>query len=325
MKEVMKSIALSVLTAPPVYSALQARALRQRPATILCYHTLRPDDHSLDAWVALRVSDFRDQIDMLRKSYDIVSLDEALAPSERHERPCVALTFDDGEIGLFDDLLPLVRELDIPVTIYVATGHIETGHAFWFDRVMNALQGANETNISLDGFGEWRIGPERGKVRWEQIGPVLEAIKSAPTNMRDALADVVATQAGSMASGFKPLQPMTLAQLAQIAAEPRVTLGAHSHAHELLDQLSIADATHSIVRSRDLLREWTGQDIRHFAYPNGNYSPDLMDALQRLGFRSSTILEDRLVHRDAPVQALPRIGVGRFDALARLKLRLIGL
>jgi peptidoglycan/xylan/chitin deacetylase (PgdA/CDA1 family) len=132
-------------------------------------------------------------------------------------------------------------------------------------------------------------------------------------------------QAGPLAGGFTPLQPMRLAQLQELAADVHVTIGAHSHGHELLDQLSIEDATASIARSRDLLVEWTGQNVRHFAYPNGNYTPQLMDALDGLGFRSAAILEDRLVHANAPAQALPRIGIGRYDALARLKLRLVGV
>lgn len=325
MKAGLKSLVLRGLAGPPVYPLLRARAHKDRPATIMCYHTLRPDDQPLDAWVALRVSDFVAQIDMLRKTYDIVSLDTLLSPGRHGPRPRVAVTFDDGERGLFDHLLPVVRDLDIPVTVYVATAHIQTGKAFWFDRVMNALQGAGRTQITLAGIGAWQIGPDKGKRRWAQIGAILEALKTVPTQDRDALADQIETQAGAMAGGFTPLQPMDRTQLEQLAADPRVTIGAHSHGHELLDQLSIDAATASIARSRDLLVDWTGQQVRHFAYPNGNHTPALMQALSDLGFVSSTILQDRLVEPGAPTQALPRIAVGRYDTLARIKLRLVGV
>lgn len=325
MKATVKSLALRGLTAPPVYRLLQMRAWRGAPVTILCYHTLRPDDQPLDAWVALQISAFQAQIAMLRQSYDIVSLDAALTPAPSGSRPRVVLTFDDGETAMLAHLLPIVQALDIPVTVYIATGHIETGQPFWFDRVMNALQGAGLVTINLPSVGTWQVGPAGGPARWAQIGDILEALKQVPTTERDRLADQIVAQAGPMASGFDPLHPMTPDAIKTLAAEPRVTIGAHSHGHELLDQLSLADATTSIARSRDLLASWTRRKIRHFAYPNGNYSPALMGVLDDLGFASATILEDRLVTSDAPAQALPRIGIGRYETMARFKLRLVGI
>lgn len=327
MKTVLKQIALGVLNTAPLYRVLQTRAHKGDPVTILCYHTLRPDAEPLDAWIALGVDAFRAQIAMLRKDYDIVSLDDALDRTGQGGRPRVVLTFDDGERGLYDHLLPLLTAEDLPVTIYVATRQIETGTPYWFDQVMNALQGEGETRIDMgeQGLGRWVIGPERGKARWARIGPVLEALKAADPADRDRLAEEVIAQADARAGGFTPLHPMTLDQLKELAAHPRVTIGAHSHGHELLDQVSLEEARISIARSRDLLEEWTGGPVRHFAYPNGNYTPALMTMLTELGFASATILEDRLMHQDAPAEALPRIGVGRYDDLARLRLRLVGV
>ncbi len=327
MKAALKQLALRGLTAPPLYGLLRMRALAGDPATILCYHTLRPDAEPLDAWIVLRLSDFRAQIDALREGYDIVSLDAALAPASAGARPRLVLTFDDGERGLYDHLLPVIAAEDLPVTIYVATAQIETGIPYWFDRVMNALQGTGTTRIdmSAEGLGAWTVGPGRGKPRWSQIGPILEALKAAPPAEHDRLADDIVAQAGPVAQAITPLQPMTLQQLKELAASPHVTIGAHSHGHELLDQISLPEARASIARSRELLQGWTGQPIRHFAYPNGNYTPDLMAILADLGFASATILEDRLVRAGDPEQALPRIGMGRYDPLPRFRLRLVGI
>ncbi len=321
----IKGLALRALTAPPLYAALHARALRGNPVTILCYHTLRPQAETLDAWVALGVDDFRTQIAMLRERYDIVSLDAARMPAAPGGRPRAVLTFDDGEIGMHSHLLPLIRAENLPVTIYVATAQFETGKAYWFDRVMNALQEDTTQQITLAGHGSWQIGPEKGKARWAQINQVLEALKQAPTQDRDALADDIVAQVADSAAGFTPLQPMTLAQLQEVAAHPCVTIGAHSHGHELLDQLPLEAARDSIARSRELLREWTGQPVDHFAYPNGNHTADLGEMLKTCGFQTATILDDRLAHDSADAMALPRISVGRYDRLARLKLRLAGI
>ena len=319
----LKRAGVAALAAPPMYNRLRRRALRHGSLTVLCYHTLRADAEELDAWIALRVRDFRDQIAMLRKSYDIVSLDDALSADDTGGRPQAVLTFDDGEWGLHEYLLPLVEELDIPVTIYVATSQIETGRPFWFDRVMNALQGPTGLTVTV-ADDRFEIAPGQGVARWLDIRDVLEALKRCDPKDRDRLADEVVAQ-GQAPQGVTPLQPMSLDQLRKVAQDPRVTIGAHTHGHELLDQLPLADALLSVAKSRDLLAEWTGRDIRHFAYPNGNYTADLMTGIADLGLGSATILNDGLAPPSADVFALPRIGVGRYDALDRLKLRMVGV
>ncbi len=336
MKRALKRAALAVLNAGPVYRTLRARVLGKGALTVLCYHTLRGDNEDLDAWLALRMRDFRAQVDFLRRNYDIVSLDEALEPPAPAARPRVVLTFDDGERGLHDHLLPYVEAEGLPVTVYVATGQIESATPYWFDRVMNALQGPGPIRIDLraDGLSSWRVGPERGRTRWLTISTILGALKTVPPGRRAHLADKVIAQAeaagaagaaGAATTGFTPLAPMTRDQLGELAASRHVTIGGHSHCHNLLDQLPLAEASASIARSRALLQEWTGQPVRHFAYPNGNHTRELMAEIARLGFASATILDDRLAMPGADPLALSRIGIGRYDALPRFRLRLLDL
>ena len=316
----IRQAALSVLAARPVLAVLRRRALRYDPVTILCYHTLAPDAGGTDGWTALRASDFRAQLSYLRRAYDIVDLDAALEGAGGR-RPRAVLTFDDGDRGLHAHLLPILRETPVPVTVYVATEQIGTGRPFWFDRVVNALQGAGE--IEVGGLGLFRLPGGGGKPQWAAIRPILQALKAAPPADRERLADLVAGQGGPAPE--PALGPMTRDQLADLAAQDGVTIGAHSHGHELLDQVPLAEAEASVARSRDLLRDWTGQEVRHFAFPNGNHSPALRDMVMRLGFASATILEERTAPRGCDPFALPRISVGRYDDTLRLKLRLVGL
>lgn len=327
MKGWVKKAGIRLLSSPPFYPVLRAMALRDAPTTILCYHTLRPTSETLDAWTALRLGDFFDQIKTLRQHYEIVSLAMALERQGMASRPRAVLTFDDGELGLYQHLLPLVAAEKLPVTVYVATSQIEQGTPYWFDRVMNALQGEGTVRIDLstEGLTEWQVGPSRGQNRWTQISAILEALKTVPPAERDRLADLVVAQTDMQTDGFTPLQPMTIAQLKELAASPFVTIGAHSHGHELLDQLPLKAALASIAQSKTCLESWTGKEVSDFAYPNGNYSPELMIEIEKLGFVSATILDDRLASFRASPFALSRIGVGRYDTSRRLSLRLIGL
>lgn len=318
----IRGLATQVLSARPIWSLLRRRALRNSRFTILCYHTLGPDTGGVNGWTVLRAGDFRAQLADLARDYEIVSLDAALA-WQATRRPPLVITFDDGDRGLHNHLLPLLRETPVPVTVYVATGQFETGQPFWFDRVVNALQGPG--TIRLGGIGEWSLPGTGDKAHWEALRPVLQALKAADPARREILADRAAAQGTALGSTRAALGPMSRAALAELAATPGVTIGAHSHGHELLDQIPLEAARASIARSSDLLGEWTGQEIRHFAFPNGNYTPELLDLVTDLGFASATILEERPVPRGASPFALPRISVGRYDSAARVRLRLAGL
>lgn len=316
----IRAFVTRLLAAPPVWSVLRRRALGSGTVTILCYHTLGPDRGGVNGWTVLRQGDFRAQLATLAKTYQIISLDDALAGVET-DRPALVITFDDGDRGLYTHLLPILRETPVPVTVYVATGQFEDGHPFWFDRVVNALQGAAQ--IHLDGIGAWSLPGTGDKAHWDALRPIMAALKAAPPHDREALANQVVaqgTQAPSPALG-----PMSAEELAELAAHPSVTIGAHSHGHELLDQIAPEAAHASAGTSRKLLQDWTGQDVRHFAFPNGNATSALSQMIRDLGFASATVLEERVAPEGADPFALPRISVGRYDSLARLKLRMVGV
>jgi peptidoglycan/xylan/chitin deacetylase (PgdA/CDA1 family) len=302
------------------------RAVPEGTVTVLCYHTLGADQGGPDAWTALRLRDFRAQVDLLERHYQIVAMDRAVARMAQADRagdkPLAVITFDDGDIGLFTHLIPFLRERPVPVTIYIATAQIKSGEPYWFDRVMNALQAPQAVTLVLDDLGTWRFEAQGGAARWHVLGALLEALKTlAPDQRQTCVAQILA----QVADHDRVLGPMTVAQLQALAALPDVVIGAHSHCHNLLDQIPAEQARDSIQTSRQLLQAWTGQPINHFAYPNGNHSPALRAMTQEMGFASAVALDNGLAQPGSDMFALPRIGVGRYDPLWRVKLRLAGL
>ena len=78
--------------------------------------------------MSISTRDFVWQLEWLADNRDVVDLGAAL---ERWTEPgadrLVVLTFDDGYDDLFTTAFPLMRERDVPFTLYVATEMIETG------------------------------------------------------------------------------------------------------------------------------------------------------------------------------------------------------
>ncbi len=326
MLKLLKTLAKRTLAADAPYAALRARAWRGDPVTLLTYHTLGADDEDFDAWTVLRRADFLKQVECLRRDYDIVALDEALA-GHTTQRPQAVLTFDDGHSGWHEHLLPIALREALPVTLYVATGHVQSGQPYWFDAVVNAVQTAEPLTLDASGagLGHIALNEDRGEPNWLRISALLEAMKELAPEPRDALAArIVAASANRRRPRFRALAPLSVAQVRELAQSRWVTIGSHSHGHQLLDRIGVDAARDSIVQSMALLAEWCGCRVTHFAYPNGNYNAALAAALPGLGLASAVTTNKGLWRRDGSRFELPRINVGRFDDAARWRLNLLG-
>jgi peptidoglycan/xylan/chitin deacetylase (PgdA/CDA1 family) len=116
------------------YSSLPWREVQwgAAPVTILFYH--RVADEYPNPWT-LSNADFTEQIEWLRRRFDLVSLEEAQRRIRTSDspRPAVAITFDDGYAENCGHALPLLIKLKIPCTYFVATRFVLNGESFPHD------------------------------------------------------------------------------------------------------------------------------------------------------------------------------------------------
>ncbi|MGB7540914.1 MAG: polysaccharide deacetylase family protein [Burkholderiales bacterium] len=294
------------------------------------YHELARDDADIEAWTVMREGDFVRQLEFLVRHYDVVSLDQALARTQStpaSTRPKVVITFDDGDSGNATVLLPIIEAFKIPVTIYIATRQVAEGKSFWFDRIINALQINQVVTVDLraHGLGTYQINRVRGKKNWHRISCLLEDLKSLAPDAREAAVESVrGSLSVALPAGDSQIEPMSVGQVRALAACPFVTIGAHSHCHNILPQLPPGEIEQSIRLSKALLEKWSGRPVDHFAYPDGSYNDTVIEIVRRAGFRSAVITEPRLWRDGDSPFGIPRIGVGRYDSLEKLKLNLIG-
>jgi peptidoglycan/xylan/chitin deacetylase (PgdA/CDA1 family) len=113
-------------------------------------------------------------------------------------------------------------------------------------------------------------------------------------------------------------------EIEAMSRDDLVTIGCHTHAHELLDQIAADLRTATMDRSQTLLRQWTGAPARHFSYPNGNYNPEVVDAVKAHGFTTAVTTRSGWWRSPRETHTVPRYGVGRFDTMSQLKARLSG-
>jgi peptidoglycan/xylan/chitin deacetylase (PgdA/CDA1 family) len=307
------------------------RMVGRHSVTVLMYHELGADDAQTNAWTVVRRGEFLRQVALLRRHFELVSMDEAargLREGWNGARPRAVITFDDGHVGLHEHLLPLVEREQVPVTVYLATGHIESGRSYWFDRIVNAVQVRARAVLDLRDRGLGRYVFEAGDSAslWVPVQALLVDLKGRPGEQMEELVGRVETLLAPHARAGEPrvLRPMSIAQVRELAACPLVEIGAHTHGHELLTEVPREQARASILRSRELLQQWIGRPVAHFAYPSGYYNEATEQLVEELGFATGMgSWAGFWVAQRSPYD-IPRVGVGRYDSEARFKVNLMG-
>ncbi|MEC4682650.1 MAG: polysaccharide deacetylase family protein [Nitrospirota bacterium] len=107
-----------------------------RRAIVLMYHQIDPEGVS-SGWVpndladsryGVPLSDFREQMALLReRKIPVAGLAEFLSGEGKNSPDApvsVIVTFDDGYASDFDRAAPVMEELGIPATFFLATGHL---------------------------------------------------------------------------------------------------------------------------------------------------------------------------------------------------------
>ena len=86
--------------------------------------------HSIDSnddFFTVAPEEFKRQIEYLKESYSIVSLDEMadyIENSRKSPRKSVAITFDDGYQDCYLHAYPYLRKNNLPATVFVSTAYV---------------------------------------------------------------------------------------------------------------------------------------------------------------------------------------------------------
>lgn len=257
---------------------------------VLMYHGVLPDEERCAEgdWLQVRASEFRSQMEYLARHYEVCDISRALL-GKRSARPLAIVTFDDGYANNCRTALPILRQLELPATIFVATGFADTQRLFWWDRL--------------------RHGSPDGKApRSEEY----DRLKSLHAHDIDAEVDAILDANGA---GQKPLptesyRALNRSEIAELLGSGLVELGSHTHQHEILLGLTDNEIRSTLDQSAKCLRQW-GSSARWFAAPNGDFREDQIPLIQEAGFEVCVGTQTGLWKAPNERLSIPRIGIGR--------------
>jgi len=93
--------------------------------------------------------------------------------------------------------------------------------------------------------------------------------------------------------------------------------GSHTLDHVNLPDLSLADASDQIRRSRQILEDVLDCEVTSFCYPYGHESPELRHMVRDAGYTNATTTSGGLAGQQDDVFGLPRVTVARSTHMLR--------
>jgi peptidoglycan/xylan/chitin deacetylase (PgdA/CDA1 family) len=271
-------------------------------------------------------------IDLRCSELDLVSLDEMhrrLVEGDFRRR-FICITIDDGYRDTLQCAYPILRRYQAPFTVYIPTSFPDRAGELWW-LVLEAVVARNETvHVVLGGRDETlRCGSvaEKRDV-FDQLYAWLRSLASEAELRRVVRA--LAVQHQVEVAAFCDELCMSWDELTTLAADPLVTIGAHTVNHVMLAKVSEEQARTEMDMSRAVIESALGVRPAHLSYPVGDRTSAATREFQiakELGFKTAVTTRPGVLfgpHRDC-LMALPRISLnGEHQQLRYVRVLLSG-
>lgn len=237
---------------------------------------------------------FEQHLDWIGRHFRFVDLDViGIAVRNRvpFEEPVAAVTFDDGYQDIYEHAVPILKRKGIPAAAFVVTDLI--GRTSW--QIHDQLY-----HLVAKGFATWDnprrqlhgvlsdLGLPASNILRRRIDthtPLMAVSTMLPKLSREDVGRVMQYLEWNVGNGFVGVPPtLTWPMLKQMRRDG-FTIGSHTRSHVSLPMEGAAIAADELIESKRVLERELDGSIDHFAYPGGQFTPAVVDALEQSGYR----------------------------------------
>jgi len=337
---------ISPLLKHVVYPGLSKSGYLRRSAsdgpTVVTYHGILPRgyearDVALDGHL-ITAEAFTRQIRLLKGRYNVIAPVQFLAWCEKKlELPprAVLLTCDDGLINTVADMLPIIRELDVPFLFFITGESLsENPSMLWYEKLYLWLtRAADGISLKLAWGNDVIRGLSRVRtaVRWREYMRKLSAFDA---DSRKLILEDMRTQLGipeeweseySRREAERRRFFMLDRNGVRNLVDAGMTIGAHTLSHPMLSEMSEELAFEEIRQSRMKLQAALGAEIWALAFPFGDsdsVNPRESLLAKSAGFKCAFLNTENSLTDDC--FALPRVHVSAGMGLAEFEAHVSG-
>jgi len=214
---------------------------------------------------------FRWQMELLASCFNVMPLKDAIYMLAKERMPprAVCITFDDGYRSMHDHALPILKEFNLPATVFATSGFLD-GTNMWNDRIIEAIRHIPTDLLDLRDVGLGVHSLETTEARKRVIHKLTDDAKYLPPDKRLDLTLQLEALVGHRQTDSMMLTPEMLLSLSQ----NNVDIGGHTITHPILTSLTDKAARSEITGNKQHLEAIISKPVTLFAYPNGKAGMD---------------------------------------------------
>lgn len=262
---------------------------------------------------------FRQHVNTLKQYFNIIKLSDwiqlKLDGKELPARAC-AITFDDGWADNFEFAFPILKEANVPATIFLVSGMIGTNDVFWPERLAHIV-----TVVSSD-YPQYWSHPElewlqkhSTNYHFSETPPTQEELSELIANAKNYSDQEIHNKLDQIENTLQ-LKPenhspslLNWQQLDEMVGSGLVEAGSHTCHHVRLNKdTPIKLLENEIVNSREEIEKHLGQKVKTFCFPNGDFCPEALTIIKQ-NYKGAVTTQSGWNTADTDNHLLRRIGI----------------
>jgi len=258
-----------------------------------------------------------------QNNWDVVTVEEALrrSASAGDASRYVNFSVDDCYRDTFEQVVPLFRRHNVPVTLFVTTGIPDATLPLWAAGLEDAL--LHRDRVVLEDRTVELTTSEARRTAYDQIATAWDGPGAGDCYT------AFCRRNGIDIDAMHWKHAISWEMLQALRDDPLVEIGGHTITHARISSLSPSDALAELQGCRERLVERLGVAIRHFAFPYGrscDCGPRDFALARQAGFASAATTRKGLVRRGQDAFDLPRNTInGSHRSVSMMQLHLSGL
>jgi peptidoglycan/xylan/chitin deacetylase (PgdA/CDA1 family) len=275
---------------------------------VLMFHGVTADRNGSVRHMATK--EFRDLLILLKKDFELVSLDDLHSGNGNSSKPRAALTFDDGYRNNFTEAIPVLEELEIPATFFLISESLNnSAFTLPIDVIDCIINKYNPENISIDGLKFRRAGLTYVSEMNDDIYSYIIRNSHRMNSFSRELSEQFPFDFINDPEYGKLVRFIDAITLKRIAENPLFTFASHSATH-----INFITAPEEIVvselhKSRRKIEELTGQPCKAIAYPYGLYNTFTRKVTREAGYTTAYAVKYQLEQDVNDQEIFQRIGI----------------
>jgi len=283
-----------------LYLLKKKRYAHKAGITVLNYHRISP-------------SSFKKHLEYIRAHYNVVSPEvflDWLCGKKFIDTQSVLFTFDDGYVGFYEKIYPILRGTETPAFMFVATGLIGKTSYFWADKLEVAVQKTNVCAVTI-GDKKFYLYPRVYRADfYESIvrhmrrmdeGRICETMEDLFRQLKVKITE----------NDMKGHRLLDWSQVLEMEQSGIVVFGSHTVNHPNLRNLTNEEVEYELVESKDTLESHIGKKVGAFAFPYGgpdSFNEHIVNEVGRAGYVCAfTTIQGKLAVDREDKFRLPRV------------------